>query len=138
MMVKKTLHFPGRYASLQQIGDFYQEAARKAGLNDAAIYAVQLAVDEAATNIIEHAYGGEDRGEIQCNYEILAEGLKIMMVDHGRSFDPEVIPEPVTDVALDQVKPRGLGLFFMRKMMDEVDFQFSPKRGNILTMFKRK
>ena len=55
----KSATFPGRFKSLAKISKFVIEAAKKAGLDDKAIYAVELAVDEAASNIIEHAYGGD-------------------------------------------------------------------------------
>jgi serine/threonine-protein kinase RsbW len=135
-MTKKV--FPGRYESLQHISDFISQAAQKAGLNDSAVYAVQLAVDEAATNIIEHAYGGEGNGNIECTYELLPEGLRVALIDHGKPFDPDEVPEPQTNGSLDDIKPRGLGLFFMRRMMDEVKFEFTRRSGNRVVMLKRK
>jgi serine/threonine-protein kinase RsbW len=135
-MTKKV--FPGRYESLQHISDFISQGAQKAGLNDSAVYAVQLAVDEAATNIIEHAYGGEGNGNIECTYELLPEGLRVALVDHGKPFDPEEIPEPQTNGSLEDIKPRGLGLFFMRRMMDEVKFDFTRRSGNRVVMLKRR
>jgi serine/threonine-protein kinase RsbW len=134
-MAKKT--FPGRFESLQYISDFVAGFARNIGLDDSAIYAVQLAVDEAATNIIEHAYGGEGDQIIECICEHVLEGLQVTLVDHGRSFDPGEVPEPDTDAPLDEVKPRGLGLFFMRRMMDDVKFDFSPGSGNRVIMLKK-
>jgi len=134
MSVRK---FPGRYDSLEPISKFVIQAAQRAGLDDAAVYAVQLAVDEAATNIIEHGYGGENRGDIRCRCDIVADGLRITLEDQAPPFNPGAVPDPQLNVALDDVRPRGLGLFFMRKMMDEVDFQFSAQ-GNSLTMLKRR
>ncbi len=129
--------FPGRYTSLESISEFVIQAAQHAGLDDAAVYAVQLAVDEEATNIIEHGYGGEDLGEIGCQCEIVAEGLRIRLEDHAPPFDPQAVAQPVLNVPLEDVRPRGLGLFFIHKMMDEVQFDFSPE-GNTLTMLKRR
>lgn len=134
-MPKKT--FPGRFESLQHISDFVGKAAREAGLDESAVYAVQLAVDEAATNIIEHAYGGEGDDKIECICELVPEGLQLILVDYGRVFNPEDVPEPDTDAPLEEVKPRGLGLFFMRRMMDEVKFDFSKRSGNRVIMLKR-
>ena len=130
--------FPGRFESLPAIGDFVIESAQAAGLDDSAVYAVQLAVDEAATNVIEHAYRGMEPGDLECGCEILPNGIKIILSDHGRPFDPDQVPEPETNAPLEDVKPRGLGLFFMRKMMDEMRFEFSESNGNRLIMIKRK
>ncbi len=58
----RTAKFPARYDSLESIGELSTQAATEAGFDANAAYEVQLAVDEAATNIIEHAYGGEGQG----------------------------------------------------------------------------
>ena len=133
-----TSKFPGRFDSLEKICDFVQQAAKTAALNDNEVYAVQLAVDEACTNIIEHAYGGEERGDIECTCVAIKDGLKIILHDHAPAFNPDQVPEPVLNVPLDEIKPRGLGLFFMRKLMDEVHFNFTKGKGNYLTMVKHK
>ena len=133
-----TAKFPGRYKSLAKISDFVMKAAQKAKLDDSDIYAVQLAVDEACSNIIEHAYGGEGSGEIHCTCTASQNGLTVVLRDRGRPFNPENIPEPRFDVSISDLKPRGAGLFLMRKLMDEVYFDFSPETGNTLTMVKHK
>jgi serine/threonine-protein kinase RsbW len=133
----QTANFPGRYESLVKISEFFVEAAKKAGLSDAAVYQVELAVDEACTNIIEHSYQGEGKGNIYCRWEITNQGLKVVLEDHGRPFNPKKVPTPKPGAKLSDVKSRGAGLFLIRKMMDEVHFEFG-KQGNRLTMVKRK
>ena len=54
----RTAVFPGRYGSLDEVVDFVTGAAQAAGLDTDGVNAVQLAVDEACSNIIGHAYGG--------------------------------------------------------------------------------
>jgi serine/threonine-protein kinase RsbW len=133
-----TVTFPGRFKNLAQISDFVIKEARQAGLDESEVYAVQLAVDEACSNIIEHSYGAEGVGEIQCTAESTKKGLKIVLRDRGQPFNPEKVPEPNINVPLQQLKPGGLGIFLMRKMMDEVHFEFTPDEGNVLTMVKRR
>jgi len=133
-----TRTFPGHFSSLETISDFVVKVAQDAGLDDKAVYGVQLAVDEAATNIIEHGYGGEGRGEIQVTCEILADGLKVELQDRGKGFDINSVSEPVTNAPLEDVRPRGLGIFFMRRMMDDVRLESSKRSGNRLIMIKRK
>jgi serine/threonine-protein kinase RsbW len=131
--------FIGRLENLSQIGVYISKAARRAGLDDESIYAVELAVDEAATNIIEHGYGSSENGKIICAYEILPDGIKITLKDNARKFDPDAVPEPsFHGKSIENLSPRGLGLFFIRKMMDEVVFDFTPGVGNTLTLIKRK
>jgi serine/threonine-protein kinase RsbW len=133
-----TARFPGYYENLDRIRTFVAEAAEYAELDDKAAYAVQSAVDEACTNIIEHAYGGEGPGEIICTCIDTGDGLKIILQDFGKPFDPDTVPGPKVNVPLEDIKIGGLGLFFIRKLMDEVKFEFTPNQGNILTLFKRK
>lgn len=130
--------FPANFSNLEKIRDFFAQAARQAGLDEDAVYDIQMAADEAAANIIDHAYGGENRGVIECSYEILDKGIRIVLHDHGQAFDPDLIAPP--DVSSDPCarKPRGLGLYFMQKLMDVVSFTFNGDGGNILTMEKYK
>jgi serine/threonine-protein kinase RsbW len=133
-----TLTFPGRYDSLVRIAEFVRQAAKEADLDSFAIYAVETAVDEACTNIIEHAYHGENLGDIECSVNIDEDGLTITLRDRGLPFNPSHVPQPNLDAPLEDRESHGLGLFFMHQMMDEIHFGFEPGRGNILTMVKRK
>ena len=133
-----TATFKGTFQNLAKIGDFVGKAAEEAGLDETGIYAVQLAVDEACTNIIEHAYGGEGIGDIDITPIPSDNGLTVILRDSGRPFDPESIPIPMTNLPLEEIQPRGVGLYLMRRMMDEVKFNFSHESGNVLTMVKRK
>ena len=134
LLLMKPVVFPGVFSSLENIRDFFARAANEAALTDSQVYDVQLAVDEAATNIIEHAYGGEGRGEIECSYQIMPDGLKILIRDHGLPFDPQAVETP--NMACEMCKRRngGLGLHFMRSLMDTVDFSFDGSGGNLLTL----
>lgn len=131
-----TMAFPGRFSSLDAIRNFYVRAAEQAGLDKDSIADIELAVDEAASNIIDHAYGGEGKGEIECSYRVIAEGLEMILHDHGKPFDPKAVVEP--DLASDVCcrEPGGLGLHFMKSLMDSVDFSFNGHGGNLLTMTK--
>lgn len=132
-MAKK--RFKGRYENLHKIADFVRREARSAGLDEDAVYQVELAVDEACTNIIEHAYGGEGHGSIECQIFTQNRALVIELRDQGRTFNPNAVSEPNFNLPIEQVQERGVGLFLIRKLMDGVNFQFGP-RGNILTLIK--
>ena len=129
--------FPGRFESLAVISKFVKKAAVEAGLNEHEIYAVELAVDEACSNIIEHAYGEEDAGKIHCTCRIITTGLLIILRDTGAPFDPDAVPDVDTKVKLEDRRPGGAGVFLMRKVMDKVEYEFH-KGENVLTMVKNK
>ena len=133
-----TATFPGRYDSLASISNFVEEAAKQAGLDQKDTYAVQLAVDEACCNIIDHAYGGEGIGDIQCTTKVGNDALTIVLVDRGRPYSPEKVLPPKLNQPISKVKPRGVGLYLMRKMMDKVSYESTSESTNILTMVKRR
>ncbi len=131
-----TQTFPGKYENLEKIANFVRQQAQQAGFGDAALYAIETAVDEACSNIIEHGYGGEGKGDIECCCESDETSLTITLTDQGKPFDPTEIDMPDLTVPLDQRKAHGLGLYFMHQMMDEVSFKYKEGEGNILTMIK--
>ncbi len=132
----QTRSFPGCFASLDAINQFFTDAAITAKLSPRAIHAVQLAVEEACSNIIEHAYGGEGHQPIDCAFHITDHGLTIIFHDRGRSFDPCLVPEPDRTSRLEERNVGGLGLYFIRQLMDEVHFRFEADSGNTLTLVK--
>ena len=86
-MQKQKLIVQACFESLDKIRDYFSHAAREAGFNDDAVFEVEVAVDEAASNIIDHAYQGECQSEIECDYHLLPDGLQLTLHDHGKPFD---------------------------------------------------
>jgi serine/threonine-protein kinase RsbW len=129
--------FDANFDNLDEIREIVAEAARQVGFSDKEIYAIQLAADEASSNIIEHAYAGVKGGKLEIDISISDNKLKIIMRDHGKPFDPASVPEPNVKADLSERKIGGLGMYLMRKLMDEVSYESSPETGNILTMIKR-
>jgi serine/threonine-protein kinase RsbW len=134
----RTAIFPARFEQLDAIRGFAAQAARDAGMQQPEVEAVELAVDEACSNIVEHAYKGTRRGEIECTCDASADGLTIILRDHGKPFDVSKVPLPDTHADLKNRHIGGLGIFIMRKLMDEVRFENLGRSGNVLTMFKRR
>ena len=133
-----TKKFPANFQSLASISDFVVKSSEKAGFSPTDVYASQTAVDEAWSNIIDHAYGGEDIGDIQIEVTQVKNGIQIVLRDEGDPFDPDDVPSPDITSPLEIRKERGLGVFFMRKLMDRVIFEFSNQKGNTLTLIKYK
>lgn len=122
---------------LGEIADFIGEAARASGLNETQLCDVQMAVDEACTNVIQHAYHGRPGGTIEIVCEQRGKEFTVTIRDYGTPFNPNKIVQPKTRDPLSRRSIGGLGLFLMHKLMDRVDFHFSSKRGNRLTLVKK-
>jgi serine/threonine-protein kinase RsbW len=132
------MRFPANFQYLDEIRDFVAEIARKGGFDGKEIYSIQLAADEAASNIIEHAYEGIPNGEIEISCGMNGRTLKITMLDHGKSFDPSTVKPPNLKADLSKRKIGGLGIYLMRKLMDDVRYESIPGQGNRLTLLKRR
>ena len=89
-------------------------------------------MDEACTNIIRHAYGGDHKQRIDLHLTMLPGRIDVKLRDYGRKAKPgEIKPRE-----LDEIRPGGLGVHFMREIMDEVTYDQSPEVGTILHMTK--
>jgi anti-sigma regulatory factor (Ser/Thr protein kinase) len=130
--------FPAQFDFLDEIREFVAQVALEGGFTEKEIYSLQLAADEAASNIIEHAYEGISDADIDITCNMRGDTLTITMHDSGRSFDPSKVKQPNLKADLSERQIGGLGLYLMRKLMDEVRYESNPKTGNLLTMTKRR
>jgi anti-sigma regulatory factor (Ser/Thr protein kinase) len=120
---------------LETVREFVAETCQGFGLDCRTAYDVRLAVDEACTNVIQHAYAGRG-GRVKITIDTIKCGVRVTICDWGTPFDPLAVPTPDVAAPLEERPLGGLGLFLMRQMMDEVDFQFDTDDGNRLTMIK--
>jgi len=98
-------------------------------------FLVETAVDEASTNVIKHAYAGKG-GFFEISCDMQGNDIVIMIRDRGKPFDPGSVPQPDVAADLEKRKIGGLGIYIMKKMMDEVKYSFDAKQGNRLEMRK--
>lgn len=133
----ESITLPATLEALARIGAFIADAAERAGLDEQAAWQVQLAVDEAATNVIQHAYAPGAHGEITLSWRREGDCFIVTLRDFGRQFDPGSVPPPDLSAPLEERRAGGLGLYLINRLMDEVRFDFNPQSGNVLTMTRR-
>jgi serine/threonine-protein kinase RsbW len=127
-MPEKT--FPGTLDSLALVRAYVCEAARAAGLDSGKTYDLCLAVDEIATNIVLHGYE-----EVNLKGDIVVEALQqrgqliIRLLDQGRTYDPDQVPEPDLENPLEQ-QTGGWGVFLGKNGVDQFDYT-STNSGNV-------
>lgn len=97
------------------------------------LYNLELAIQEVAVNIVNHAYAGQD-GRIQLRLQLVEQPPQLTLVfyDTGASFDPTRVPAP----HLGELQEHGFGLFLVRELMDEVEYQ-SDATGNCWKLIRR-
>jgi anti-sigma regulatory factor (Ser/Thr protein kinase) len=103
------------------------------GLTDKLRGQLVLAVNEACTNIIQHAYGEKTEGEIRLRLAWNSDRLIIELEDDAPCIDPAAVQPR----ALSDVRPGGLGVHFIREIMDEMAFLPGQGKGNRLRLVKR-
>jgi len=124
---------PAKPEQLKKIRDAVKSVASNLYCNEDLQREVVLAVDEACCNIIRHAYGGGD-GDIV--FEILQEDKHLLL--RIQDFAAPIDTKQLKPRNLSDLRPGGLGLHFMRQVMDEVRFSTAPDgSGNILEMRKK-
>lgn len=129
------LKIEGKLENLAIIGDFITNAMSEFGLDGQKIFGVQLAVDEACTNIIEYGYANEV-GMIDIACQRRGEEIVVVIKDEGKPFDPTSVQPPDLNASLEERKTGGLGIYFMKTLMDEVRYEFKEGK-NVLTMVVR-
>ncbi len=134
----KTVKFAAKFEKLYDIREFVGKIARKGGFSDKDVYNIQLATDEAASNIIEHAYRNMPGKTLELSCDMQGDVITVILTDYGESFDPSEVPVPDLKADLSDRKIGGLGIFLMRKLMDDIRYQPGPGKSNVLTMTKRK
>lgn len=117
---------PSNTKYLELIGDYISNIAKIAGFSIEEIKKIELAVDEACTNAIEHAYNSNSRRHFTISTYFTDQELKIIIQDKGKPFDSKLLEKPLV---ADKSKEGGMGLILMRKIMDEVKFVI--KKGGV-------
>lgn len=133
---KIKLEVEANLQNLSVISRAISEALEQAKVDAAVIPKVLLAVDEACTNIALYAYQ-EREGYIRLAWWLNHGDFVISIEDKGKPFNPCSVSPPKLDVNLDDREVGGLGIYFMRRFMDEITYKYDPKTGNRLTMRKR-
>lgn len=130
------LVIPSQTRYLNLVTGLAKRAAIIAGMDDSTAAKVSIAVDEAITNVIMHAYGGEPEHLVEVELRFTTEALEIHIWHTGKGIrdDQVVLPDPREYVK--HPRKGGLGLLLMSRFMDEVHFLEGSER-NECCMIKR-
>jgi len=129
-----TIELPAIMDNLEKGIDFILAGIDDAGIDKKMLFQLRLACEEVIVNIINYAYP-DSKGSMEISYDINDNELVIVISDSGVPFNPIKKEEPDLNIPLEERKIGGLGIFLVRNIMDQVEYQRDNGR-NILTMRK--
>jgi serine/threonine-protein kinase RsbW len=124
---------------LATVRRFVTKIARKAGFDEENILKIQLAVDEACTNVIKHAYKGMPRNDMRIEVQVDEHKMEVSVIDYGKGLEPNTIQSPKMNEYLKNHRRGGLGIHLIKKLVDEVKISAFPFKKNqiIMTMYRK-
>ncbi len=134
--INKELVVTSSTENLSHIRDFIKSAAEESGFSKEIVGKIVLATDEACTNVIKHAYKYSSKRSILISVKFETPKLIISVTDDGLYFDPDIIPDPDLIKFHKEKKIGGLGMFLMKKLMDEVSYKNLANNKNQVLMVK--
>ncbi len=130
------LRIPSQTENLELIRHFVGLVAKKVGFSEDDIGKIELATDEACTNVIKHAYEPGQDQTLDVLIKLDYQKFTVMVTDHGKGFQPDKVKIPNMKQYLAELRVGGLGIFLMRTLMDEVDYDIKPGVRNQVKMVK--
>ena len=137
MIMRDELRVPATTESTRQVCDFVRDTAKRLHLPRDVVFDIDLAVEEAATNIVRHAYEAGPMGDILVRMEVEDEVVRITLTDWGQPFEAGSAHLAV-DVPVEVRAEGGMGVLLIEELMDEVTRTAAADPGgpNVLTMVK--
>ena len=131
--MRKTLNLHNDVNEVPMLGEWMEVTGEQLGLPMAAVFQLNLALEEAFVNVVDSAYPGKNGMPVQLNMDGTGETLTFTLIDEGEPFDPTTLDEPDTSLSAEERPIGGLGVFLVKQIMDEVRYERQGNR-NILTM----
>ena len=122
-------------SEIARLSDFMQEIADEKGLDTSLAASLNLALEEAVTNVIMYAYPEGKKGKVELEAILRDGSIVFVLKDSGTPFDPTAAPEADITLSAEERKIGGLGIFLVRKIMDSVHYVRLDGK-NILSMTK--
>ncbi|MDQ1362365.1 MAG: phosphoserine phosphatase RsbU/P [Pseudomonadota bacterium] len=134
MQILERIHFLSRADKLKPVRDAVRTLAQRMGCSVENIDCMVMAINEACMNVIQHAYGAREDGEVILEFWQDGDDLVIRIHDFAEKVDKQNIKSR----DLDDIRPGGLGVHLIHKMMDSVQYlDGTDGAGNMLQMRKR-
>jgi serine/threonine-protein kinase RsbW len=133
---KQVLKIESKTDKLVAVRDFVSQAAYASGFSDEEVSKIALAVDEACTNVIKHAYKFDPKKQITITITEKDRDFEVAIVDNGKQFDPRIVKQPDMKEYLSSYRRGGLGVYLMKSLMDKVEYDIEPGKRNQVRLIK--
>jgi serine/threonine-protein kinase RsbW len=129
---------PATTDHLGEVRRFISDQMRRSGCNEFEEHGVILAVDEACSNLMLHAYHNDASKSIAVQLDISEAGIDVRIIDSAEAFDPSSCSLPDMTAYFAEKKSGGLGILIMSRVMDEISYRTSTNGTNELLLRKKR
>lgn len=123
--------FTNDAALLHGVRDRVRAHLRSFGVDEAAIHAVDLTLEELAGNVIRHGYSRDRVGEIRVGVSLTPSVVRVTITDDARAFDPTAHPEPAPFRSVGDAPVGGRGISMVRKIASAMRYRFEGGRNQV-------
>ena len=128
--------FPRSFDSLEPIFAMTREFCARHGVDRSVLPTVDLTVEELFTNMVKYSPAGGPH--VRIDMATVAGGVELTLTDYDvEPFDVTVAPDVDTGAPIDQRRPGGLGLHLIRRMVDAIDYAYSPESRQSRIVFRK-
>lgn len=135
--MKYTMSVQASTEHLAEVRDFVAKYASEFGFKKQDVADIRLAVDEAYTNIIKHSYKNDSRKSVDIQLGFDRDKFWISLFDTGESFDPDSYTDPDLRQKIKEKKRGGVGVYLIKKLMDDVEYLNEGSMNEIRMVKKR-
>jgi serine/threonine-protein kinase RsbW len=133
---RHSLTLDATLASAGKGGEWARALAKRSGLSEKHIGAIDLCVNELVANVVMHSYGGKP-GEIHLDLDLGRDAAILTVTDTGPPFDPLSVPSPAKPASIEEAKIGGYGIHLVRSSTDACVYRRGDGRNVFTAYFGR-
>jgi serine/threonine-protein kinase RsbW len=130
-----TLSIDSQFENIELVQVVIEDSLQRLSFDEDSRYWIGIAVREAVANAIKHGNALDPDKQVDVALRVRGDLLVIEVKDQGTGFDPHGVKDPLEPENL--LRPDGRGIFYMRRFMDAIEYNFGPDGGTIVTLSKR-
>lgn len=129
------LRVGSRYENIELVQAVLDEVLEPLEIDEESSYWMGIALREALTNAMKHGNKLNAEKRVEVGLEVSADAIDIVVQDEGSGFDPAAVEDPRAPDNL--LKTQGRGIFYMRKFMDKIEYDFGAGGGTKVRLHKK-